>query len=144
MRLKVLMVGNSEGANADAEMLRDRGFLVYTCSETTVNEMVEEVHPAVIFLNPEDSNNSKSIDVYNALLGNIFYTNYPVIYTMSEDDVYIVNRKRTSSKDKRTVISDNIVDSIKVALLGTQIAPKEHAVVDKQHMPLHYHHARRA
>ena len=144
MRIKILMVGANGDMNADAEMLRDRGFMVYTCKENIVKEMTDELQPAVIFLNPTDANNSDSLNVYNELLGNIFYTHYPVIYTMSEDDVYIVNRKRTTGKDKRTVICDNIVDSIKVALLGSGITTKEKFVVDKKNVPLDYHHAKRA
>lgn len=124
MRIKILMVGSKEGVSPDAEMLRERGFLVYSCAENTLSEMVDEIKPNVVFLNPDDGNDSNSIDTYNTLIDNVSYASYPVIYTLSEDDVYIVNHKRTASRNKRTVISDNIMDSIKTALIGTQALPK--------------------
>lgn len=137
------MVRDNQDNNVDAEMLRDKGFLVYNCAENTVNEMVDEIQPNVIFMNPEDSEGSTSLDLYNSILGNIYYASYPLIYTMAEDDIYLVNGSRTSKKNKRTVISDNIVDSIKVALLGTGTPGRESLVIDKK-VSMQYHHARRA
>jgi hypothetical protein len=122
MRIKILMVGNSLETHSDAEMLKERGFLVYTCNGYNMNEMVDEVKPSVVFINPLGSDTAKNNNLYNDFLDNIKFMVYPVVYTLSEDDVYIINRKRTTSKDKRTIIGDNIIDSIKTALLGAEIA----------------------
>lgn len=112
------MVGNNaEYLAPDAEMLRDRGFAVYTCSDNIVSEMIEEIKPSVVFVNP-DAPGLSSTKVYHELLDNIHYASLPVIYTLSEDDVYLVNRKRTASRDKRNMICDNVIDSIKTALLA--------------------------
>lgn len=128
MRIRILMVGNNaEYLTPDAEMLKDRGFAVYTCDETCVNEMIDEVKPAVVFINP-DNPGLVSTKVYHELLDNIHYASLPVIYTLSEDDVYLVNRKRTASRDKRNVICDNIVDSIKTALLSNTTFSKRKRV----------------
>lgn len=118
MRIRILMVGNDPQYLApDAEMLKERGFGVYTCNDNCVSEMIEEVKPAVVFINPDNPGLS-STKVYHDLLDNIQYASLPVIYTLSEDDVYLVNRKRTASRDKRNMICDNVIDSIKTALLA--------------------------
>lgn len=116
MRIRILIVG---GKSADAEMLRDRGFAIYTCNENTLDGMVNEVKPDVIFINPDNPQDSGYTRLYNEVLDNVHYASYPIMYTLAEDDVYLVNKKRTASKDKRTVITDNIVDGIKMALLPT-------------------------
>lgn len=118
MRLKVLLTGKDRFEHEpDAEMLRDRGFLVYRCDESTVNDMIDEVHPDVLIINPTDEQQS-STSLYNRLLNSIRYARLPLIYTMSEDDVYLVNRKRTMSRGNRNFIVDNIIDGIKTALSG--------------------------
>jgi len=112
------MVGNNaEYLAPDAEMLKERGFAVYTCSDDIVSEMIDEVKPAVVFINPDNPGLS-STKVYHELLDNIHFASLPVIYTLSEDDVYLVNRRRTASRDKRNMICDNVIDSIKTALLA--------------------------
>lgn len=119
MRIRILMAGNSEAyMAADAEMLKENGFLVYTCNEDTIDRMVDEVHPDVVFVNPKDPTDLHSMNAYQHFLDQVAYASYPVMYTLSDDDVYIVNRKRTASKHKRTVITDNIIDGIKTALLS--------------------------
>src|SRR5438128_2089064 len=116
MRIRILIVGNK---SADAEMLRDRGFAIYTCNENTLYHILPEVKPDVIFINSDDPQDFSSTKLYNQMLDNVQYASYPVMYTLAEDDVYLVNKKRTASKDKRTVITDNIIDGIKMALLPT-------------------------
>lgn len=118
MRLKVLLTGKDRyNHEPDAEMLKEKGFLVYRCEETAVNDMIEEVHPDVVIINPlEDGQSCTSL--YHKLLDSIKYARLPLIYTLAEDDVYLVNRKRTSPKSKRNFITDNIIDGIKTALGG--------------------------
>lgn len=116
MRLKVLLTGKDRLSQLpDAEMLRDRGMLVYRCEENSVDDMIEEVHPDVVIINPLEQSKSSS-DLYNRLLSNIKYARIPLIYTLLEDDVYLVNRKRTALKGMRNFIVDNIIDGIKTAL----------------------------
>lgn len=118
MRLKVLLTGQDKfDHEPDVELLRDRGFLVYRCEETAVNDMIEEVQPDVLIINPTDEQPSSN-GLYNRLLKSLKYAKLPLIYTVSEDDVYLVNRKRTSARDKRNFIADNIIDGIKTALGG--------------------------
>lgn len=120
MRLKVLLTGKDKFEHeADAEMLRDRGFLVYRCEEKAVNDMIDEVHPDVLIINPTMQEKS-STSLYNRLLNSIRYARLPLIYTMSEDDVYLVNRQRTLSRGNRNFIVDNIIDGIKTALTGNK------------------------
>ncbi len=120
MRLKVLLTGKDKFQHEpDAELLRDRGFLVYRCEENFVNDMIEELHPDVLIINPTDEQ-EPSTSLYNRLLDNIKYAKLPLIYTLLEDDVYLVNRKRTSSRGKRNFIVDNIIDGIKTALGGNR------------------------
>lgn len=131
MRLKVILTGREdELLLPDAEMLRNRGLLVYTCHESAINEMIDEIDPDVVIINPEEPS-LESTTVYHDLLDNIKYVRIPVIYTLSEDDVYLISRKRTAVKGKRNFISDNLVDGIKMALAGrTYKAPKENKGYD--------------
>lgn len=115
MRLKVLLTGEDRYQQApDAEMLKQRGFLVYRCEESSVDAMIDEVQPDVLIINPLNAESSTSL--YNRILNNIRYARLPLVYTLSEDDVYLVNRKRTEMRGMRNFIVDNIVDGIKTAL----------------------------
>lgn len=116
MSIRILMVGNdAQHLLPEAEMLKQRGLQVYTSTEGTVDEMVEEIKPDIVYFNP-DAPGVSSTKVYHHMLDNIHFARIPVIYTLLEDDTYLVNRKRTMSKDKRSLITDNIVDGIKAAL----------------------------
>ncbi len=116
MRLKVLLTGKDRNCHTpDAEMLTERGLLVYRCEEKSVDQMIDEVHPDVVIINPLDDSES-STSLYNRLLSSIKYARLPLIYTLSEDDVYLVNRKRTALKGLRNFIVDNLIDGIKTAL----------------------------
>jgi hypothetical protein len=117
MRIRILMTGGeAQYLATEAQILKDRGFLVYTCDEQNVAAAIPEVKPDVVFINPADPG-LHSTKVYHELLDNVQYASVPVIYTLSEDDVYLVSRKRTASRDRRNLIADNIVDGIKCALL---------------------------
>ena len=117
MRLKILLTGKDERQQLpDAQLLTERGFLVYRCKENTVNAMIDEIHPDVVIINPVEKDDTTSSTLYERLLNNIRYARLPLVYTLSEDDVYLVNRRRTATKGKRNFIADNIIDSIKTAL----------------------------
>jgi DNA-binding NtrC family response regulator len=118
MRMRILMVGDDQNyMTPDAELLKERGFAVYTCSYDKVSEMISETKPALIYINSGDPG-AESTNAYHGILDNIQYASLPVVYTLAEDDVYLVNKKRTASRDKRNMICDNLIDSIKTALLN--------------------------
>jgi PleD family two-component response regulator len=112
------MIGNDAAyLIPDAQMLKDRGFIVYTSNEDNFDGMIEETKPDVIFVNYNNPG-LNSTRIYHSILDNVKFANIPVVYTLSEDDVYLINKSRTTmSRDKRNIICDNIIDSIKAALL---------------------------
>jgi response regulator RpfG family c-di-GMP phosphodiesterase len=114
--LRILIIGNDlQLLRADGDVLTQRGMRVYICDKCqNAAEMVEEVKPDLVFVDPKKPDKITT-DVYHSLLDNIRYASLPIIFTLSEDDVYLVNRKRTAMKDRRYIISDNIVDAIKMA-----------------------------
>lgn len=115
MRLKVLLTGRDKlSQEPDAELLRARGFLVYRCDENVINDMIEEVRPDVLIINPVEDQPSAT-NLYQRILKSIKYATLPLIYTLSEDDTYIVNSKR-NTRNKKSYIVDNIIDGIKTAL----------------------------
>ena len=125
MNLRILMVGDDLSfMQADATLLRENGFRVHVCDNLSlVNELVEEVKPDIAFINPQ-SPNSNTTDIYHNLLDNIVYACLPVIYTLSEDDVYLVNRKRTELKERRYIINDNILGAITMAVAPVKSSGK--------------------
>ncbi|MES2704915.1 MAG: hypothetical protein V4649_19925 [Bacteroidota bacterium] len=126
MRIKILLLGEDPlSVLADSQLLRDRGMLVYTAFNLlNINDLINEIKPDIVFFDPHKSSNAIT-DAYNSLVNGIYHTGVPVIFTLSEDDVYLVTRKRTAPKDKRTIIADNIVDAIKMALRSNKTAPKK-------------------
>lgn len=119
MRLKILLTGRDKfNQEPDAELLRERGFLVYRCEEHVVNDMIEELRPDVLIINPVDEQPSAT-NLYQRILKSIKYAKLPLIYTLSEDDTYIVNCRR-NIRNKTCYIVDNIIDGIKTALNGNK------------------------
>lgn len=117
MRLKILLTGKDKFSHEpDAEMLRERGFLVYRCDENAVNDMIDEVHPDVLIINRTVEDQQPSSKLYKRLLRSIKHAKLPLIYTLAEDDMYLVNRSRTIAKEAKNFIADNIIDGIKTAL----------------------------
>ena len=119
MRIKVLMLGNDPGSIiADERLLRDRGMIVLTSfNMLNLAELINETKPDILFFDAQLP--SKPItETYNDIVNSIYFTSIPVIFTLSEDDVYLVTRKRTEGKDKRNMIADNIIDAVKMALQG--------------------------
>ncbi len=126
MRIKILLLGDDPLTEiADGQLLRDRGFLVFTAFNLmNVNDLIAEVKPDLIFFNPHKLSNGIT-ECYNNVVNGIEFTHIPVVFTLSEDDVYLVTRKRTESKDKRTIIADNVIDAIKMALRSSKTAYKK-------------------
>lgn len=107
MRLKILMVTNSESC-PDAEVLKERGMLVYTCNDAIAEDMVVELSPDVVLVNP-DVPNAGITKAYHKLLRHF---KIPVVYTLAEDEQYLVNIRNKANKLVK-LVTDNIVDSIR-------------------------------
>jgi hypothetical protein len=137
MCLKILLISDNERAmQADKIYLKDRGLYVHTCLYSNIiNDLVGEVKPDVIFINPTQQDN-QSTDIYYRFLNDIRHLEIPIVYTLSEDDVYLVNRKRTAAKAKRNIMADNMIDAIKLALTKPDSTPMMLPVTRKIHMPL--------
>jgi CheY-like chemotaxis protein len=117
MQLRILVISdNMQYARADIQMLKERGIQVYTCGNYhSAADMVTEVKPDLIFLDPQQPGKNAT-ELYHALLDNILFARIPLVYALVEDDVYLVDRKRTASKASRNAIADNIIDAIRLAL----------------------------
>jgi response regulator RpfG family c-di-GMP phosphodiesterase len=137
MSLKILLISDNDKAmQADRIYLKDRGLHVHTCLFTgIINDLVAEVKPDIIFINPTEPDN-QSTEIYHSFLNDIRHLDVPVIYTLSEDDVYLVSKKRTAAKSKRNIIADNMIDAIKLGLTRTQHAEISLPTSRKYHMPL--------
>src|SRR5690606_23368172 len=105
MSMRILMVGdNLQQLAIDKEVLKERKFRVYICTDLDlVGELIDEIKPEVVFLNPSQPTDITN-DLYHYLMDNIKKASLPIVYTLSEDDVYLVNSKRTSFKENRNVM----------------------------------------
>ncbi|MCD6012030.1 MAG: hypothetical protein K0Q79_1892 [Flavipsychrobacter sp.] len=126
MRIRILLLGDDPVAMvADAQLLRERNMLVFTAFNLqNITELISEVRPDVIFFDAHKSNNEIT-NAYNEIVNGIYFTNIPVVFTLSEDDVYLVTRKRTETKDKRSFIADNMIDAVKIALSSNKSYQKK-------------------
>lgn len=121
MSLRILMIGNDlDYITTDGAVLREKGIRVYlNDNRKIVNDLIDEIKPDLVFIDWQTPDKN-STDTYHALLDNVRYASIPVVYTLAEDDVYLVNRKRTAARDRRYVMSDNFMDAIRLALTGKQ------------------------
>lgn len=144
MGIKVLMLGGDEAYMLpDAQLLRDRGFWVYTCKTDNVDDTIREIQPELVFVNPNDPGLG-STKVYHHLLDSIEFASVPLIYTLAEDEVYLINRKRTSIRERRNFTTDNIIDGIRVALSDKNEVTKltgNKKRYDNIHIPLYANRA---
>lgn len=126
MRIKILLLGDDPvSLMADGQVLRERGMLVFTTFNLeNITETISEIKPDLIFFDPKKQNGLIT-EVYNSIVNSIYYTHIPVVFTLSEDDVYLVTRKRTESKDKRDMIADNMIDAVKMALQSNKTFHKK-------------------
>jgi len=109
MRLKILMVTNGESECCpDAEVLKERGMLVYTCNDAIAEDMVAELSPDVVLVNP----NVPSAAITKAYHKLLRHFKIPIVYTLAEDEQYLVNIRNTANKLVK-LVTDNIVDGIR-------------------------------
>jgi response regulator RpfG family c-di-GMP phosphodiesterase len=139
MALRILMTGDDQKyLKVDGEMLRQRGFRVYICEKKQIiDELIDEVKPDIIFINSRQPDKN-STDIYHQLIDNVIYASLPVIFTLSEDDVYLVNRKRTATRERRYIMSDSIVDAIKMAMNRTPASAKKRIASVPAQFASHY------
>ena len=137
MRIKILMVGNNPAALvADEQLLRDRDMLVYTAFNLeNIPEMITEVKPNIIFFNSPKSN--PVTETYNSIVNSIYFKDIPVIFTLSEDDIYLVTRKRTETGEKKKLTANNIIDAIKMALTVGNTPHYKHYVTKENQLQPH-------
>lgn len=103
------MVTNGESESCpDAEVLKERGMLVYTCNDAIAEDMVAELSPDVVLVNP-DVPSAGITKAYHKLLRHF---KIPVVYTLAEDEQYLVNMRNKANKLVK-LVTDNIVDSIR-------------------------------
>src|ERR1700761_8204833 len=98
MRLKVLLIGDDPvSLVADGQLLRERGLMVFSAfNMQNITEMINEVKPDVLFFDPKQAGNEIN-ETYNLLVSNSAFNDLPIIFTLTEDDVYLVTRKRGNS-----------------------------------------------
>jgi len=116
MRIKVLMVGDDPVFSiADARILKNKNVLVYnTYNVDNLDALVDEIRPNIIFINASCPDNY--INTYKGVINDDRYVKVPVIYTLAEDNVYLVNKPISSSKERRKIIAESVVDAVKISL----------------------------
>jgi len=116
MRIKVLMVGDDPVFSiADARILKNKNVLVYnTYNVDNLDALVDEIRPNIIFINASCPDNY--INTYKGVINDDRYVAVPVIYTLAEDNVYLVNKPISSSKERRKIIAESVVDAVKISL----------------------------
>ncbi len=143
MRIKVLLIGdNPMDLIPDFTLLREKNFLVYTCyNDLNINEMMQELEPDIVFIDASSPDNFTTI--YNNLSCNDNYLNIPIIYTLEEDEIYLVNKKRTAFKESRELLTDNITSAIKLALRSSKVAHHKDNINTKVELLNHtFHYAK--
>lgn len=101
---------------ADVQLLRDKEFRIYTCFNfENMGEVIREIKPHVVFFNLKYY--SSILDSYHNKpdLSNIAYTS-SVIYSIDEDDTYMIVPHGSEINKKRLILSDNIITAVKTAL----------------------------
>ena len=84
---------------ADSQLLRERGIMVFTAFNLqNINELISEVKPDIMFFDPRSADNYLINESYNDVINNALLNKIPVIFTLTEDDLYLVTRKREDAK----------------------------------------------
>ncbi len=125
MRIKVLLVGDDPASlMAEGQLLRERGLLVFTTfNPDNIGDLIDEVKPDVVFFSSHSMKNQVT-DAYNRFLTDVFHMQLPVIFTLADDDLYLVTKRRTMLREKRTCVAESIIDGIKMALNDKYVQPK--------------------
>jgi PleD family two-component response regulator len=142
MRIKILMMGDDPASlMTDGQLLRERGLLVFTAfNPQNMDDLIHEVRPDVIFFDPQTQGNTVT-NTYNDLMKNKLM-NLPAIYTLSDDNVYLVTGKKIEGKAARTGVADNIIDAIKMALANNRTYHKSTYKTNHKTISIAITHAR--
>ena len=131
MRIKILLLGDDPvSLMAGGQLLRERGMLVYTAFNLeNLPEIINEIKPDVVFFDPRQQT-AEITAAYNDLVNSVYFEDVPVIYTLTEDDVYLVNRPRTNTgdkknKEKKNIIADNMINAVRKALWSNKTHEKK-------------------
>jgi DNA-binding NtrC family response regulator len=121
MRIKILLVGDDPvSLMADGQVLRDRGMLVFTTFNTdNLHDLISEINPDLLFFDPK-TQDKRTADTYNDIINDSNYAGIPVIYTLSEDEVYLITQKKTETKVRKSLTADNMTTAIKEALYSNK------------------------
>ena len=113
MHTRILIAGDDQMTlAADSMLLKDRGMYVYTVmSIENIPELIDEIKPDILFFDSVKMGNDIK-DAYNNTVNNTAFKNIPVIFTLSEDEMYLVKRGIRKKLSK----ADNVVDAVKMAL----------------------------
>jgi len=121
MAALVLIIGNDkERLQKNRRRLSKEGFTVALCTDCqNITHRIDKIKPDVVLINTT-SITHQSTDIYNNLVDTVRYAALPVIFALSEDDVYLVNRRRTSQPETRSVIANTAIDAVHKALENPQ------------------------
>ena len=101
---------------ADCTLLKDRGMYVYTASNLdNIPELIAEVKPDVVFFDAVHMDEAVHT-AYNNMMGNTSFKDIPVVYTLTEDDMYLVTPKRADGAPKKSRRATSVLDAVKMAL----------------------------
>ena len=121
---------------ADSQLLREHGVMVFTAFNLqNLNELINEVKPDILFFDPRKASNLIN-EAYNNVINSAAFNNIPVIFTLTEDDLYLVTRKRADTKEKKNIIADNIIDAIKMALRSNKTYHKKTHKIPHQNITI--------
>ena len=115
MRIRVLLVSTDEAnGKRDRKLLTNHGFQVFHCHSDQVPERAGVIQPEIILINNGEVIGENNI--YNTLSNNVLLARFPIVFILAENEVYLINRKRTAMKENRYLISNSLFDAMNQAV----------------------------
>lgn len=113
MNLRILMISDEKKLlYQDKKLLSEKGFEVFISdSSASMSWMINKVNPGAVLIGAKNMEEN-STRLYHEFLDNLLFAHLPVIFALSEAEVYIINRKRTINKEKRSFICSNVTDAV--------------------------------
>ena len=116
MRIRVLLVSmDKANGKRDQQILTDQGFQVFHCDSDKVPEKAGEIQPEIILINSAEEVKGEN-NLYNTLSNNVLLARFPIVFTLAENEVYLINRSRTAMKEDRYLISNSLFDAMNQAV----------------------------
>jgi len=124
MDLRILMVGDDPSyILPDIQLLRDKGFRVYTVfNNVNINDVFEETKPHIVFFNFTEL--KKSGKQHIKLTNSILKQRTSIIYSIKEDDTYMVVQYKDAVNKKHVTLADNLIAAVKTALGNVEYTSK--------------------